>query len=157
MSVYVPPHRPTPYGPIFTAVPEPEPEPEPMPDKPSVRSIPRDQTVMAAAAIDEYLVANPRLGLPDGLMPAYDPDTTSLALALDAVCAYLLGEWVGFVVDAGPLPGDAVGWQQRREAGLHHTFATIERERGGQSGPPPAGSPAGPLSVAGRNFEVPSL
>jgi hypothetical protein len=125
-----------------------------MPEKPSVRSIPRDQTVLAAQAIDAYLVANPRLGLPDGLLGDYRADTDSLAIALDAVCAYLLGEWVGFVVDAGPLPGDGPGWQARREAGLHHTFRVIERERGEKPGPV-TGNFSGPISVAGDEFQVP--
>jgi hypothetical protein len=137
--------------------PEPPKEPEPMPEKPSVRSIPRDQIVAAADAIDTYLMGNPRLGLPDGLLPR-ETNRATMAQVLDATCAYLIGEWVGFVVDAGPLPGDAEGWKQRREAGLHHTFHVIERERG-ETQPPvsqPSGPFRGPIGVSGDEFQVPS-
>jgi hypothetical protein len=161
MSKYVPPRRPQPFGAIYTApVPQP-PDPPKEPDvNPTVNQIPRDQIVMAARAIDEYLLANPRLGLPEGLLPdVMEGMTVDIGQALDAVCAYLIGEWCPEVCRLGPFPGDAAGWTQRREAGLHHTFRVIERERGEQPGPgqpPVTGTLRGPISVSGRDFEVPS-
>lgn len=158
MSSYVEPRRAKPYGPILTVAPPPDPKKE-QDVNPTVNQIPRDQIVLAATAINDYLVANPRLGLPDGLIPY---GTKHLGVggmfdALDAVCAYLIGEWCPKVCALGPFPGDAEGWRQRREAGLHHVFATIERERGGQQPPPPPppGELRGPISVSGRDFEVP--
>ena len=153
MSVYVPPARPKPWGAIYTP---PAPEPEKEPDvNPTVNQIPRDQIVMAAEAIDQYLIANPRLGMPEGLLPAA-AGAVPLAFALDAVCAYVIGEWCPKVCALGPFPGDAAGWTQRREAGLHHVFHVIERERGEQPPPvpPPSGTLRGPISVSGRDFIV---
>ncbi len=139
--------------------PPPDPEPEKEPDVlPTVNQIPRDQIAMAIDAIDIYLINNPRLGLPEGLLSVTDVDMVKPSLALDAVIAYVIGEWCPEVCRLGPFPGDAAGWTQRREAGLHHTFRKIEQERGEQPGPgqpPPTGTLRGPISVSGRDFTTP--
>lgn len=121
---------------------------------PTVDQIPRDQTVMAAEAIDEYLVANPRLGLPLGLWPdAFD--SRSMAEQIDVVNAYVIGTWCPYVCSLGPFPGDAAGWQTRRELGLQHTFHVIEAERGEKPAPPEPGALKGPIGVDGHTFTVP--
>lgn len=129
MSVYVPPARPQPYGPIFVVdPPTPKPEPKPMPDtKPDLRGIPRDQIVLGFEAIDAYLKANPRLGAADGLLPADGP----LSSRVDRICAYGVSEFLGAFQAGGPLPGDGPGYAARRDAALAHTFQVIEREHGG--------------------------
>ena len=156
----IPPTRP-PTPPPPTPHPPPDPDPpdprpaDPEDPMPSARSIPRDQTVAAAIAIDQYLVGNPRLGLPDGLLPS-DAGTVPLDLALDATCAYLIGEWIGFVLEQGAqLPGDGPGWEDLRRRGLEHTFRKIEAERGGGGAAVTAGPVRGPLGVVGRDFTVP--
>lgn len=161
------PARFTPTYPIYTAPTPQPPAPPKEPDVlPTVNQIPRDQIVRAAEAIDDYLVGNPRLGLPDGLMPDGVTASLPMAVLLDAVCAYLIGEWCPEVCRLGPFPGDAAGWTQRREAGLHHTFRTIERERGEQppvqppvqppgTQPPVTGTLRGPIAVSGRDLSVP--
>jgi len=136
--------------------PEPLP-PEPEMPQPTVDQIPRDQTVMAAEAIETYLIGNPRLGLPAGIWPT-PWDGTSMAQRIDVVSAYLIGEWCPEVCRLGPLPSDGPGWDTRRNLALDHTFHVIEAERGEKPAPPEpgvAGPIRGPLAVEGRHFAVP--
>ena len=123
---------------------------------PTVDQIPRDQTVMAGDAIDAYLRGNPRLGLPSGIWPE-DFDAAGNAERLDVISAYLIGEWCPEVCRLGPFPGDAAGWDTRRNLGLDHTFHVIEAERGEK--PPPetivAGELRGPIGTDRRFFTSP--
>ena len=123
---------------------------------PTVDQIPRDQTVMAADAIDQYLVGNPRLGLPAGIWPA-EFYAVGNAERLDVISAYLIGTWCPYVCTLGPFPGDAAGWETRRNLGLDHTFHVIEAERGEQPTPPEpiAGTVQGPIGTDRRWFTVP--
>lgn len=120
---------------------------------PTVDMIPRDQTVMAADAIDAYLVGNPRLGLPHGLWPDQF-ETRSTAEQIDVCTAYLISTWCPEVCRLGPFPGDAAGWETRRNLGLDHTFHVIEAERGEKPPVQPV-TFSGPISVAGDGFQVP--
>jgi len=144
--------------------PEPEtpepPDPEaPEMALPTVDMIPRDQTVMAADAIDQYLIGNPRLGLAAGIWPAdFYGDGIGNAERLDVVSAYLIGTWCPYVCSLGPFPGDAAGWETRRNLGLDHTFHVIEAERGEKPAPPEAGVAGpvrGPIGTDRRFFTVP--
>jgi hypothetical protein len=148
-------------GPEPGPEPGPDPGPEPLPPEPempqpTVDQIPRDQTVMAGDAIDEYLVGNPRLGLPAGIWPA-DFYAADNALRLDVISAYLIGTWCPEVCRLwGTDPGQ--DWETRRRLALDHTFHVIESERGEQPAPPEPVAPgtiAGPLGVDGRHFTVP--
>jgi len=146
-----------------TTPPDPPdpPDPEPLPPdpetpdmNPTVDMIPRDQTVRAGDSIDQYLRANPRLGLPAGLWP--EPwESADSAARLDVVSAYLIGEWCPEVCRLGPFPGDAAGWDTRRDLGLQHTFNVIESERGEKPPAPEPGEVQGPIGVDGRHFTVP--
>jgi hypothetical protein len=154
---FIPCPRPLTTTPAPQPNPTDPPEPPPMPDtKPDLRGIPRDQIALMADAIDLYLRENPRLGLGDGLLTP-DAGDRPLSHALDAVYAYLLAECLGAFQAGGPLPGDAAGYDQRRDAALAHTFHVIEQERGTGPKPKPQPGPAAakPIGVSGRDFITP--
>jgi hypothetical protein len=154
---FIPCPRPLTTTPAPQPNPTDPPKPPPMPDpKPDLRGIPRDQIALMADAIDLYLRENPRLGLGDGLLTP-DAGDRPLSHALDAVYAYLLSECLGAFQAGGPLPGDAAGYDQRRDAALAHTFHVIEQERGTGPKPKPQPGPAAakPIGVSGRDFITP--
>jgi hypothetical protein len=145
---------PTPPRIIDPAPPAPRPEPPMADTKPDFRGIPRDQLVRGLEAVHGYLVANgARLGTPHGFLPP----TGSFAERVDALVAYGLSEFGGAFQAGGPLPGDAAGYDARRQAAQDHAVAVIEREwrqrqpvGGGQTTPQP-GTVSGFLRVeAGR-------
>jgi hypothetical protein len=152
-----PPDPPDPPDPVDPPDPPDPPSPEDGDMNPTVDMIPRDQTVMAADAIDDYLVGNPRLGLPDGIWPS-DFYSVGNAERLDVISAYLIGVWCPYVCTLGPFPGDAPGWETRRNLGLDHTFHVIESERGEKPSPPEPVAPGtlrGPIGTDRRFFTSP--
>ena len=142
--------------------PEPGPEPEPPPTEvdamnwPPLKAIPRDQVVMMQEAIDGYVRANPRLGLPAGLV---DVNAPTLALQIDALIAYGVNECLGHFQEEGPLPGTAEEYAARRQRAQDYTVHVLEAERG--EGPPPPttvapGQLRGPIGTDRRFWTSPS-
>lgn len=107
---------------------------------PALNGIPRDVITIGADEIDRYLRANPRLGLPDGLLPAGDADKP-VRERLEHVSAYVIGEYLGAFQAEGDLPGvdpnnpgpGQKAYAERRQRALDHTVDVIERERGGRT------------------------
>ncbi len=157
MSTYVAPHRPQPYGPILTVAPPPDPEKE------QDVLLPNDVQMLNAMRrihVEGYQRALQRHGgifeAPDDTSLIFDPRSLRDGQFQVRIDDLSLSVWTGRYVRHFVAQTDDHHERAIRAviADLHNSDEARQKrgETGGGGG---GGSLRGPISVSGRDFEVP--